>query len=278
MKLIQLPAAGLPAARGLFQGAHLELVIDGVIAGNSMGRLWADDPAQPRAALLWDGRHCFYLGGEASSEAACAMNDIFSNVILPEARARGLSVFKAVGSGAGWGAKEGRQVFAPLPVEVFPRVFFGGAPVDAGWRERVPEGFEVRPIDRALLARRELGNMAGLVEEIEECWPSVEHFLARGFGMCVLRGEEIVSRCTAEYLSPGKCGIGILTEEAWQGKGLAKLAAQAFIEASAARGLVPHWDAWTNNRPSVVVAEKVGFTRLADYQAFFGLYHPKTEE
>ena len=274
MKLVQLDASNIACTRRLFSGAHNQLVVDGVLAGNSMGTVWADDPIQPTTALLWDGRHCFYLGGEASAQAADALNDLFTSTILPDACARRLEIFKAAFAGEDW-KEAGRAVFAPLALDYYPRVFYSGAPLDPTWRERVPQGYALRMIDRGLLAQTHLGNMAGLIEEIEECWPSVERFLDRGFGTCVLRGEEIVSRCTAEYLSAGKCGIGILTEEAYQGKGLATLAALAFIEHSYSLGLVPHWDAWLNNRPSVAAAEKVHFKKLEDYSVFFGFYHPK---
>ena len=274
--MVQLEASNIAAARGLFAGAHIELVVDGVIAGNSPGTAWVDDARQPRTALLWDGKHCFYLGGsvDADADAVGVLNDLFTSTILPDARARGLVIFKTAFAGEGW-KDAGCGVFAPLEMEYYPRVFYSGAPVDPAWRERIPEGFEVRAIDRDLLAQRDLGNMAGLVEEIEECWPSVERFLEHGFGTCVLRGDEIVTRCTAEYLSQGKCGIGILTEEAYQGKGLATLAALAFIERSYARDLVPHWDCWLNNRPSMAAAERVGFKRLVDYSVFFGFYNPR---
>ena len=199
------------------------------------------------------------------------MNDLFTSTILPDARARGLVIFKAACAGEDW-KDAGGAVFAPLALDYYPRVFFSGAPVEPSWRGRVPQGFEVRPIDRDLLAQHHLGNMAGLVEEIDECWPSLERFLEHGFGTCVLRGDEIVCRCTAEYLSPGKCGIGILTEEPYQGKGLANLAALAFIDRSYALGLVPHWDCWLNNRPSMAAAEKAGFNRLVEYSVFFGKF------
>lgn len=276
LNLVQLEASEIAAARGLFAGAHIELVVDGVIAGNSPGTVWVDNHLEPRTALIWDGRHCFYLGGSADEAVVGALNDLFTTTILPDARSRGLGIFKTTCAGEDW-KEAGREVFAPLALDYYPRVFYSGAPVDSAWREWVPEGFDLRPIDRDLLAQRHLGNMAGLVEEIEECWPTVERFLEHGFGTCVLRGDDIVSRCTAEYLSQGKCGIGILTEEAYQGKGLATLAALAFIERSCALGLVPHWDAWLNNHPSVAAAEKVHFKKLEDYSVFFGFYNPREE-
>ena len=94
MNMVHLEASEIAATRGLFAGAHIELVVDGVIAGNSPGIVWADDRAHPRTALLWDGKHCLYLGGSADADAVGSLNDLFTSTILPDARARGLGFSK----------------------------------------------------------------------------------------------------------------------------------------------------------------------------------------
>ena len=71
--------------------------------------------------------------------------------------------------------------------------------------------------------------------------------------------------CTAEYVSGGRCGIGIETVPAYQGRGIATLTASAFAGYCATWSITPHWDAWSSNLPSVVVAEKVGFRKVETY-------------
>src|SRR5206468_70869 len=113
----------------------------------------------------------------------------------------------------------------------------------AGWRARVPVGFRVQPIDASLLGAERIKNREAVAGEICSCWNRMEDFLERGFGHAVLQGSEIVCWCTAECVSRGQCGIGIETLPEYQGRGLATLAASAFVEQALAQQLTPHWDA-----------------------------------
>ncbi|MBI4926710.1 MAG: GNAT family N-acetyltransferase [Anaerolineae bacterium] len=263
--MIELTSQQFPLARAIFTGEHSLLVVDGMIAGHCLGRIWVDDLTRPTCALAWDEKASYLLGGDPA--AAVGLHEAFTAAIHPEIQRRGIPVIKVSGSGEGW-QEAVRAIFAPYPFNEYPRVFYRpGRWLCPDWRERMPEGYRMALIDADLLSQAGLRNMGGLVEEIEECWPSVAHFIQHGFGTCILSGDEIVCRCTAEYRSPGKVGIGILTEENQQKRGLATLAASAFVEISQQRGLAPHWDAWKNNVPSVRAAEKTGFALLEDYTA-----------
>jgi len=51
----------------------------------------------------------------------------------------------------------------------------------------LPEGFEFRALDPGVLARCEWREM------IEMACGSLDNFVAHGFGICLMRGEEIVA-------------------------------------------------------------------------------------
>jgi RimJ/RimL family protein N-acetyltransferase len=76
---------------------------------------------------------------------------------------------------------------------------------------------------------------------------------------------EVVSWCTAEYVSPGQCGIGIETIEAYQRQGFAKVTANAFLQHALSLGWQMYWDTWQGNIASVHVAQNLGFRKLVDY-------------
>jgi RimJ/RimL family protein N-acetyltransferase len=71
--------------------------------------------------------------------------------------------------------------------------------------------------------------------------------------------------CIAEYVSDGRCGMGIETIPQYQNRGLATLAARAVAAECDARNITAHWDSWKDNHPSVRVAEKLGFELVGDY-------------
>ncbi len=136
--------------------------------------------------------------------------------------------------------------------------------------EREGGGLVLRPIDRDLVANSGLAHRDELLAEIESMWTSVQRFLDHGFGLCLLQGNEIACRCTAEYVSGRRCGVGIATWAGYENRGLATLTTRAFLARCRRGGIAPHWDCWTANLPSVAVAEKVGFVRLLEYPVWLG--------
>jgi RimJ/RimL family protein N-acetyltransferase len=248
--------------RHLFSAQHLALVIDAVIAGNSPARVWADDPVTPRTAMAWDGAHCIYLVGAPGHHQAC--RELFGREIAPA----GQGVFKLYASEAAASA-----VFTGYPLRRRDRVLYrGDGSADAGWRQRIPAGFQVSAIGAQLAELRGLGNFAEVTGEIESCWNSIADFQRAGFGFCAHDAGTIVCWCTAEYVSDGQCGIGIETVAAYRGRGFATLTASAFAEHCAERGTVPHWDSWSGNLASVAVAEKLGFHKTGTCSVSVGSF------
>lgn len=267
----KLAATDYAKTRPLFAGDYLTLIIDSVIAGSSTGQLWADDHAAPQTALLWDGAHSLYLVGQATNPATNQqLAELLATEITVTARQRGIEGFKILYSHAAW-EDQICTLLPALSLTQHPRVIYTlGQVAWPDWQSRLPAGYAVRPIDQAMLRDSSLANHADLVEEIESCWPSQEHFLRHGFGFCALGDDAILCRCTAEYVSAGKCGIGIATAAPYRRQGLAALTASAFLEYCVEQGIVPYWDAWLRNQASVATAEKIGLRRLQEYNVYWG--------
>lgn len=268
---VKLNIVDYASIRSLFQGAYLTLTVNAVLAGNSTALIWADDPAQPNTALMWDNAHILYVVGEAGNHNFNQrLGEMFSTQLLPDARKRGIDGFKIVYGNPSW-ENQIATVFPTLPLSHYPRVVYSlGKLTVPDWQQRLAPSYSMRPIDQAMLNDKTLGNVADLVEEIESCWPSRERFLAQGFGLCLVGNDEIICRCTAEYVSPGKCGIGIATAEPYRRRGFATLTASAFLADCRTRGLTPYWDAWSRNVASVATAEKIGLRKIQEYRAYIG--------
>jgi hypothetical protein len=252
--------------RGLFTTPHLPLLADAVIAGNSPARIWVDDPGRPRTAFMWDKGHHGYLAGDAENAAFNAGLTAFLHGRL----AQGLSFFEIDYASAAWEEAIPALFHKISPVKRDRLLYVLRRPATAGRDASLPPGFSLQRIDAALLSDTSLKNREAVAGEIGSCWNAIERFLERGFGCAVLCDEEIVCWCTAEYVSEGKCGIGIETVRPYQGRGLATLAASAFVEHAVARQITPHWDAWKDNLASLAVARKSGFEELLEYSVFFG--------
>jgi GNAT superfamily N-acetyltransferase len=121
---------------------------------------------------------------------------------------------------------------------------------------------------RSTEKRDRLANADDVIAEIESCWASLADFRRSGFGLIAHDARAIVCWCTAEFVSDGKCGIGIETIPAYRGRGFATLTASAFLEHCAERAMTPHWDAWMHNVPSVAVAEMIGLDKVETYAIY----------
>lgn len=260
-----------PLVRRFFSPPQLVLVVEGMLAGNSPARIWVDDPVQPSAALMWDKAHCLYwLTAAASPPPHAFFHDLFTQTILPEAMSRGIRAFKIYDNGPA-AAADLPTLFAPLTLESRARSFhIWDNPDTVLPASSPPAGFQLQRIDRFLLEESGFENAAAVRQEIELCWTSRAAFYEHGFGFCVVQGQTIAGWCTAEYVSAGQCGTGIETIEAYQQRGLATVTAHAFVGHCLALGLVPHWDSWQANLPSIRVAEKVGFRHRLDYTVQLG--------
>jgi RimJ/RimL family protein N-acetyltransferase len=141
-----------------------------------------------------------------------------------------------------------------------------------GRRLRMPAGFRITAIHDHLPELAMLSNFDAVIAEIESCWTSMTAFGRAGFGFCAHDHATIVCWCTAEYVSDGQCGIGIETAAAYRGRGFATLTASALARHCAERAIIPHWDSWSGNLPSVAVAEKLGFRKIESYSVFVGTF------
>lgn len=245
--------------RRLFEAEHLALVIDAVGAGNSPARVWADD-SLTRSALVWDRQHAVYFAG--SVDDAQEWRALFDREIAPIGR--GILKIYATPDAVG-------TVFAGLALQLRERVLYRGpGPVARDGSPPVPSGFHLNAMHDLGSGLGGLVNAADVIAEIESTWGSTADFLRAGFGVVAHDTEQIVSWCVAELVSQGKCGIGIETIGSHRGRGFATLTASAFIKHCAERTITPYWDAWTTNRSSTAVAERVGLRKVESYRVSVG--------
>ena len=258
---------------GLAHMEHLQLVLAAVAAGNTPGELWVDHAGAARSALLWDRGHSLYLLGVAeNARFVDAAAQWIAGELLPQGAARGLGIFKLYRSDDAWEAHYDR-LFPGLALRRLQRSLFVLTPdLPLPPAPGLPAGLSLCAIDAALLAEAGLAHRDDLTGEIASCWPSVERFVAQGFGVCALEGTAIAGWCTAETVSATRCGAGIETVEAYQQRGIGALLAAVWARRCQERGLVAYWDSWTDNAPSVRVALKSGFRAAYAYTVDIGRF------
>ncbi|MEZ4736563.1 MAG: GNAT family N-acetyltransferase [Caldilineaceae bacterium] len=255
----ELSISNLAGHIPFFPEPHLAIVTASILAGNTRGQLWkvrqaADEPV----LLLWDqGNKVFYLAGELVAEAARqALTDLLTTTIRPNALAAGVAYFKA--------RPRSSSLTAALPA-LFPwcvlreteSLFYEFAqPAPNATAPPPVADLQFVQIDHAFLLTEVLENVHLIRDEIRWMWPSMDQFYAHGFGVAAVIPGRVICWCTAEYVSPTRCGIGITTDEAYQGRGVATATAAHFVQLCQQRGITPCWECGALNAPSMRVAEK----------------------
>lgn len=266
--LHELAPPALHCVVPLFDTQHLALVARAVACGNSPGRFWADNPSAPRVSLLWDGRHHLYLAGQATHTSPAGLGNVIARTILPAALAEAFNRYEAHAA---------NDALTQLWTRVLPSatlhrrtLLARRTRVDPPACESDDPSLRLHAIDEALLQNDDLEHVQDVRNEVASMWGSVEAFLRKGFGYCAVCNRQLVCWCTAEYVSPGQCGIGIETILAYQRRGLATIAAAAFVRRCMDRDIEPYWDCWATNVPSIRVAEKVGFEPVEEFEVLCG--------
>lgn len=247
-----------------------------VLEGRQKGAVYVDDRVRPRTALIcghWSGS--YYLFGDAE-------NGAFSRFV-PELVAQHLTpgdcVFFATSDG--WQRtldRLFRRKYNRLAYDFRPPA--GWPPSD--WSTHVPPDFALQPFDAAT-AEWLQANMGIPWPWFVGRWGSVENFLANGIGFCLVCEDQVASCAMAMAIGGAEAETQVWSGEAFRGRGLATLAAIAFVEHCRARGLKPGWTTDLGNKPSIAVARKIGFVCLGEihgyllassYQCRGGLWEP----
>lgn len=267
-------AEGLDHYRSHFPGPHLDVVLASMITGNTVGDLWAASQGDSSPLLLlWDhGNNVFYLAGEAQRSSLGSLAATVTQDIRPRAIAEGAARFKAHALSLsleehlpslfpGSALHESRTLFfvhddmRPLPALPNPM-----------------DNLTFMPITRDILMSDGLAYSDYVLAEIRSMWPSEERFYEHGFGIAAVLERAIICWCTAEYVSPTWCGIGIETSPRFERRGVATSTARHFVREARARGITACWECAATNGGSVRVAEKSGFMRKSEETYWIGSF------
>jgi RimJ/RimL family protein N-acetyltransferase len=263
--MFELDAAHIASVRPLFEALSHLIPLTGVLNGDHLGRIFVDDPVDPAVALAWTPWGYYYLGGGLGAPGACEMlSDLLRETLIPASVAGGERGLLVTLSAPRWETKLERLWGLDGAVRIRRRTFSFDSEafaVHRCWSDYVPPGFSMQRVGCA---------EAQLLEgELRATWPSMDAFLARGLGFCLLHEGEPVSACTSAFVAGGAVEIGVYTDAAYRRQGLATLTGAALIEACLERGLRPNWECFADNKSSVALARKLGFVPSGEYPIYY---------
>lgn len=237
-------------------GHHLAL--GSILAGRTPAAIYADDPAHPAVGLTWFHGRAFLCGQPGAADVE-ATGLVLREHLLPQALAAGQEAFILHFHPQGWAKHLETLLPGRQPIQA-ARQYYACTLLPRAIQPP-PPGFEPLPADAALLDRLNPAGRAALEEEMVSERPSVADFLEKSFGVCLVRGDELVGWCLSEYNLDGRCEVGVATMEPYRQRGLGKwmtlaLAAQALERGYHSLG----WHCWLKNIPSAALARSAGFS------------------
>lgn len=250
-----------------YASLKMGFVFDSIIEGYTPAEIYVNHLQNPTISIVCEG-HGFYFGGQALENAQyLEAVDFFQQQILDEQRKEKLRIAKIYYSSEAW-EKILIDMLQEFKPEIYRRILFQHRLENRVHQPDLERDVIIKEIDGELL-NSQLGFREPVIDEIIYMWGSLDKFLQSGFGYCAIKEQKIVTWCTQEYKSKNFCGIGIETLKDYQKQGMATVTVKHFLKKCAQLNIIPHWDCWKNNLPSIRVAEKNGFEKLIESKILF---------
>lgn len=220
-----------------------------VIEGNVAGRILTDDPANPTWGAVQEGAFgTVYPGG--------ALDTSTWRRLIAKLRKDG-DVLVGL-----WPGDERIGLLPPDPGYDGFTLDFTDRPVDEGLDAylRLPDGCNVRSVDRSLFERSEDRDFYSTL------YGSAEQALEKGLARFLMSGEEICCEAYAYFAALGTIEIATSTREQYRGRGYATITCAHLIQACEERGYQTYWNCARQNLPSAAVARKLGYRTEREYR------------
>jgi RimJ/RimL family protein N-acetyltransferase len=264
--IFELERIDYPKARVLYRELEFHLTSFAVLDGMNPGRVFVEDPAAPKSSFMISPEGSYLAGTPDNEKFNSALNEaLFSGALFD----RKDTWLYFILSSDGWIDQLG-SICAPRSPLAVARRHYVCRHLVLDWRNRIPDGFTVRPIDGTLLSETSLEIPEHILEWIQNNWGSTADFLQRGFGAVTLHGNKIVSWSVADCRSGDGCEIGIQTDPEYRQRGLAAITAAAAVETAFSSGFsMVGWQCNEDNAGSFRTAERVGFELERCYTMYY---------
>ena len=249
---------------------HGQLEANAIIEGVNPGRVFVDDVASPKSGLIWLGNNdgFIFIGDENNEAFNNDLNAFIDEIITPDALKVGLRWFEVVGNHPSWN-KTIEKLLNSRELGSWNQRVYTLQKDDYTYSKQlvIEKGYKVEKMTKQLYENKEnaIKNIGFLHDKILEFWSSPKKFFNHGIGYCIIYKNEIVSVCFSGFVVGNVHCVDIETLEEHRGKKLAQKIAQCFVEDCLNNNMVPYWDCMESNKPSIAVAENIGFKMAFNY-------------
>lgn len=266
-----LPSEYSPAL-ALFGNSLHQMKLNALAEGSISGQVWTDSAEPSVTAVMYQNKILI-----ASDLDPQALTQKLKPLLMEQLyeRRMGWGSEEAMIFWDGEGVREGLMTALQDKCPAYAlREYYELADPSQCRAADVPEGYEIVPVDGALLAKG-YGNTEELKNEMCSERISVEAFLAGSFGVCAVKDNELAGWCLSEYNCKAGCEVGIEVVEGHRRKKLALAMVSAFAREAGRRGVQRiGWHCFKYNLPSAATALSAGFKKVLEYGELMCFYNP----
>jgi RimJ/RimL family protein N-acetyltransferase len=274
--LYELPRTDFERVRPLFRKMDIHLPLQAILAGNVDAPIYVDNTLHPQIALTWTGHRFYLAGAPGNSQLIAAARQVFWEKFALRAKKADLDSYMVSYPSERWEGMIKAMLLGQDPIKS-SREYYAYKASKFDWRAQLPPDMLLRQVDAALLSERRWKNLEFLTEEMVSERPTVDEFLAKSFGVCLVSSDEIIGWCLSEYNTGHRCEVGIATRSDYQRQGLATLMTAAFVDLARSKDVARvGWHCNATNAASARTALRAGFEKVADYPVFFGWFDAAT--
>lgn len=247
--------------KNLVKDFNHQLCAISLIDGNNNGEVYVDNLDNPQSAILYTTEGTMFVGNPHNLEFNKEVKEYLSewSYLVCDSEQWEDNITEALKSAE---LKKHQRLDYRLTELKYKN-----------WRENLPEGFIVVPINKDFARYEEYKNFKSTADHADsEDWNPKLKMEEFGYGFAVIDEENkvITSSCTIDCLTKdNRIEIGIRTSYKYRRKGLAAIAVAATVEDYLSKGITEiGWQCLANNKGSFKTAEKIGFKRTKLYNAF----------
>ena len=251
----------------LFLKLNNRTAIFSVIEGNTKGRIFVDNTANPQCAFFWNDFRYSYLSADPSNKTF--QNDLFillTETLIPEAKVSHDPTLVIYPCQTVWNNIL-KEALSNFKIKDLTRIIYKFTGIIDKPEHKNPKHFQLRKINLRLLDEIK----KGVPEIIDMFYTSREAFLSKGLGFAMIDTlhNKIISSCLSVFIGNNKAEIDISTDKEFRQQGFATIVAKAFLTECNKRNIEPIWECWSKNKSSIQVAESIGFQNVEDYPVLF---------
>lgn len=245
------PSQVTPQIRKLFSpDVPASLRCFAVLDGQSVGQVWVDRLSSPNLGIVREAAFgSLYFGGAVD---AATVNDMISRF-----KDQGDVLIGLWPDDDLWERLPSTPNYVGSVLEFNHRVANESVPLLS---EPLPEWCQLHHLDDDLFKH------SMMADYFTGVFGGVKKALERGFGLCLMRGQEILSESSAGPSADGLIEIGVETKKQYQHQGYATLVCAYLIKECEELGYNTYWNCDTQNPASIALARKLGYKPKKEYK------------